>query len=513
MRLKWLFTSGLLALLLPMAAMAASLGLLAPVVEQGAPLTRPDASGRPVPVVTRVDAGPLHDALQREASEGFTATMLALDAQAQQLAGASSPAPTWLYLSAEDGGFARRGFWLREDGGERYLDEPFVDLVVDADSVADGSFEEIFAHELGHVFLRRLLPGLPKGHSTTPHHAYTLTDYPTAFDEGFAIHFQLLARRLTRNAALAAQDQGFDTRPYLPHWQSNRDRTLRIDGVRRNLFVHAQRPFEGGGDALARETLSPEFAAARLRNGQQMLSSEGVVATLFHRWIGPVTEAGVVAAYTPWFEVFMALQRRELRPDSPLPTLLLRVLHSRDPQAGGRAIGLFVDTTYGATMDPSMALRAGALAEAGASGNVEAFVGQLGPAREALSALRTRARQEPASLDAALGPGLWLLSEGEPALAVNLNTAGAAELQALGLPAPAAARLLGSREARGAFHDIPDVVARGQLDTVAAVALHARAAAQAAAGARARPRAPCLRPAPAGAPTAPAGRPRGGWRR
>lgn len=467
-------------LVLPLAASAATLGLLSPVLDAGAPATRPAPDGRPVPVVTRLEAGPLHDALQAEARDGFTATMLALDEQARRLAGDDPAAPTWLYLSAEDGGFARRGFWLRETGGERFVDQPFVDLVVDADSVADGSFEEIFAHELGHVFLRRLLPGLPAGRATTAHHAYTITDYPTAFDEGFAIHFQLLARRLSRNPALAAQDQGFDTRPFLPHWQSNRDRALRIDGVRRNLFVHAQRPMDGDGEAYAREVLSPEFAAARLRNGQQMLASEGVVATLFHRWIGPVPAEGVVAAYRPWFEAFAALQARPLASGTALPVELLRVRRAADEAAGREAISVFVDTTYGATIDAAMPARAAALAHAGALGDIGAFVGGLRPAREALAALRDRAQDDPSRLDAALGSELWLLAEGEPARAVNLNTAGAAQVAALGLPAETAARLVADREANGLFHDLADVVSRLGLDARVGERLRTRADAMAA---------------------------------
>lgn len=474
---------GLLAcflLTLPLAATAATLGLLSPVLDAGAPLTRAAPDGRPVPVVTRLDAGPLHDALQAEARDGFTATMLALDEQARRIAGDDPAAPTWLYLSTEDGGFARRGFWLRGPDGEQFVDAPFVDLVVDADGIADGSFEEIFAHELGHVFLRRLLPGLPAGHATLAHHAYTLTDYPTAFDEGFAIHFQLLARRLTKNPALAASDQGFDTRPFLPHWQSNRDRTLRIDGVRRNLFVHAQRPLEGAGDAYEREALSPEFAAARLRSGQQMLASEGVVATLFHRWIGPVPADGVVAAYTPWFEAFAALQARPLAPGTALPVELLRVYRARDEAAGRQAIGVFVDTTYGATIDASLPGRAAALAEAGALGDIEAFVGGLRPAREALAALRAQAQDDPSRLDTALGPELWLLAEGEPARAVNLNTAGPAQVAALGLSPDEAARLVAAREAGGDFRDLADVASRAGLASDAGATLRARAAAMAA---------------------------------
>ena len=478
----WLFA----CLLLPAQALAASLGLLVPVFEEGAPLQRPGPDGQPAPVVAELREGGLHAQLQREAREGFTARMLALDEQAQRLAGATDPRPTWLYLSVEEGGFARSGFWLREGESERFVDEAFVDLVVDGNSITDGSFEEIFAHELGHVFLRRLLPGLPQGHSRTPHHGYSLTDYPTAFDEGFAIHFQLLARRLTANPRLREIDHGFDTRPFLPHWQSHRDRSQRIDGVRRNLFVHAQLPLEGEGDALARERLSMAFSATRLRNGQQMLSSEGVLATLFHRWIGPVPAPGLDAAYRPWFEAFRALDGRPLAPDSPLPVLLLRELHAIAPEAGARAIATFIDTTYGLSEDAGLQAPAETLAMAGALGDIEGFVAGLGPARQALAAVREAAQADPSRLGSALGPAIWLLADGEGGPAVNLNIAGSAELQALGLSADEATRLLSARRQGGPFRDLAGACTRAGLVPDTAERLAARADAMAAAGRHAR---------------------------
>ena len=58
-------------------AAAAELGVLAPVIVDGQPLTKVDSKNREVPVVTRVTSGPLYDQLQKEAREGFTATVLA----------------------------------------------------------------------------------------------------------------------------------------------------------------------------------------------------------------------------------------------------------------------------------------------------------------------------------------------------------------------------------------------------------------------------------------------------
>src|SRR4030095_276378 len=117
--LKCLWVAVLCVLVAPVLA-AAELGVLAPVMVDGEPLMKRDAHDRPAPVVTRVTSGPLFDKLQKEAREGFTATELALDERAQRRAGIA-PVPTWLYLAVEDGGFARSGFWLREDHGERFV--------------------------------------------------------------------------------------------------------------------------------------------------------------------------------------------------------------------------------------------------------------------------------------------------------------------------------------------------------------------------------------------------------
>src|SRR6185312_6523745 len=96
--------------------------------------------------------------------------------------------------------------------------------IVDVNSIRVGDFEEIFAHEMGHIYLRRLLPTLPPGYSRTAHASLSMTDYPTAFDEGFATHFQGLARRLTSNTVLHDTDLGLESKPFLSYWLSNIDR-------------------------------------------------------------------------------------------------------------------------------------------------------------------------------------------------------------------------------------------------------------------------------------------------
>jgi hypothetical protein len=469
---------------------AAELGVLAPVMVGDKPQFRTCGQGRPAPVVTRVVDGELYAQLQREARDGFVATVLALDENAQRAAGAREVRPTWLYMSAEDGGFARQGFWLQENGKQRFVDEPYVDLVVDEGSVGNGDFEEIFAHEMGHVYLRRLLPDLPPGYSHTPHASMSITDYSTAFDEGFATHFQGLARRLTSNPKLREQELGLSFKPFLGYWMSNLDRAGRIEGVRRNWFVQSQLlPPGDEATALARRDLSTAFDNARLREGQQMLSSEGVIATIFYRWMVPGAEdrEAVVQRYSRLFASFAHRDGRRLRHDSPVLLDLVDRYCSDAADDCKRVQAVVLDTTYGATAGRELPALTESLAATGRLGDMESYVGGLKQARTQMAQLQEQVAKEPAKLRAGLGPDLWLLAAGQhlgwraesDVVAVNLNTAELESLMLLpGIDRAAAERALASRRKDGVFADLEDFVRRAGAD--AGTAQKLRQAAEAA---------------------------------
>ncbi len=304
---RWFVLAGLLAL-----SQAAAAGLVAfePVLVEGRVLMKAESRGAYKTPVVRPLSGPLGPALAHEARTGTTAFMLQLDAAAQRLAGQEHPQPTFLLVSAEDGGFARRGFWLMRGAGDpEWHADPYVNLAVDADSLEDGSFEEIFAHEAGHVLLRRLLPGLPAGYSRVPHSSLAITDYPTAFDEGFAIHFQALARELTRNSRLRLEDAGFAVKPFVPYWKDALDRTLRIRGVRDNLFVQRQLPWPAHPLAA-----SPDATPAlRSRRAQERAADDGLGRRHRHALLSSarpaVTEHGAAAGSG----AHQALSRESLR--------------------------------------------------------------------------------------------------------------------------------------------------------------------------------------------------------
>jgi DNA uptake protein ComE-like DNA-binding protein len=461
---------------LPGIGHCAELGVLSPVFADGKPLERAAPGGGMAPVVVRVSSGALYDQLQREAHQGFTASMLALDERAQRASGQARIRPTWLYLSLEDGGFPRSGFWLQESNASHYVAEPFVDLIVDADSVDKGDFEEIFAHELGHVLLRRLLPHLPDGYSRTPHASLSLTDRPTAFDEGFATHFQALARHLTRNERLRLEDHGLASKPFLSYWASNLDRTARIEGVRRNVFVQSQLALPGEGDAIALRDHSTLFDTAHLKSGDQMMAAEGVVATVFYRWLAPgdTDTPALVERYGRLFTALSKLNRNkpngsQIDPDSPVLIRLLQAYAAEYPQEAAQVMKAFLETTYAATVDPEIARQTEALAVVGRVGgmNVDAYVTQLKAARAALA--KTIETTTPDRLDAALSTPLWLFDAAagddidayRDGLAMDLNTAEREGLAALPrIDAATADRIIEERRVHGPYESLASLSTR-----------------------------------------------------
>ena len=131
--------------------------------------------------------------------------------------------------------------------------------------------------------------------STKMHMSMTVTDYQTAFDEGFAEHFQTVVADQIESAApqrkgLVAQVRGL--------WHSGIDAHMRVHGVRENLYIHGKAIptfMDECADAyelyLDSET-SILFDRDTPKAGQQMMACGGVIATLFYRMINDERLAG-----------------------------------------------------------------------------------------------------------------------------------------------------------------------------------------------------------------------------
>ena len=460
--------------------------LLQPVVDgTGLPLAR-SHEGRDYPVVRLADDA-LRPAFAALFAGGFPRAVLALDQLTRDLAVVTDdPCPelgeaTLISLSLEDGGYARTGFWYAEaDGRLEFCNLHFVDVTADIETLEDGSLEELIAHEMGHVYLRRLWGDLPPGPSRNFHSAFAITDYVTAFDEGFAAALQPLAEQYSLTPALRAHAWGEAAPNAADLWFSRIDRRTRKDGIRRNIFVHRTMPGEAGaGGAEA-------FDLRSLRTGQEMLASEGLVGTAIYRLLTSQAMPGTSCTGRPgvpaplgcrFRKLFTALDAMREHADAPRSPLivLLETYAELFPDEQGALYRLFIETTFGATLDEGLRQAALTVVRAGAAGDIASFVPGLQDLRTAQSSATGRVVAGVLRLDAAVGPELWLAApdrlireapwSNAPTLplTVNLNTAGAADLTALGLSADSASALLDARETHGSFGSLADALSRAQL--------------------------------------------------
>jgi len=474
--------------------------------------TAPD--GKPYPVFRVAPVTKLLGRVRGELETSFAQHVLKLDRYARNLliarrAGARAPideeltAPMYLLMSTEEGGFARFGFWLEDANGKgKLVLAGYVDLVVSEDSVEAGDFEEIFSHELGHLILKALTGGLPHGRSRKGHLSMSVSDYPTAFDEGYAEHFQPLVRDVTTNTDLRKLTSGTTTTDFDSFWLSAADGQLRTDGVKRNLFIHRKslplmvldaKPDLYG--LFIEEETSTTYLPTELKNGQEMMASEGVIATLFYRMVNDqhLRESYSVPSFyeaftrepvgtpqevvTPYenvnLKLFAAMEKlRGSRASRPPIISVVEQYAKLFPSEAKRVYQLFIETTWGATASQELAVGLQRMSADGRRGDIAAFR-QNNPSA-LFSAVMADVTSGKRALDANLGPELWVANtefkiaravwekERTEPLTTNLNTASVAELMTVpGVDLPMARRIIGARDARGFFRSIDELSEAG----------------------------------------------------
>lgn len=119
--------------------------------------------------------------------------------------------PAYLALTENQGGFAKSGFSIKN--GENHINKDnaaYIDITVDR---ATGniaklmSFSQLYPHEMGHVILHLLSPEDTIANNTknVDMHFFSLvTDYSTAFNEGFAEHIENVSRIYEKNEDIKA---------------------------------------------------------------------------------------------------------------------------------------------------------------------------------------------------------------------------------------------------------------------------------------------------------------------
>jgi hypothetical protein len=489
-------------------------GILRPVIDaQGHVIQAPAPDGKTYPVFRPAEESAFTQHVRATLETSFAQQVLRLDRYSRNLLHREPgrdeeqrlKEPMSLLLSGEEGGFARYGFWLEDPrGGRQLVWAGYVDLVVDEGGIDDGDLEEIFSHELGHLILKSLLGDINSGPSRKMHQSMTVTDYPTAFDEGYAEHFQPLVRDATGNAYLRELTKGATATDLNLLWLSGLDQQLRTDGVKRNLFVHrkalpalALQPNPDRYQLFLDGETSVDFLSDQFKNAQEMMACEGVIATLFYRsvnderlrnqyrdesfyrqFLGPaVSSAEFRKAVSPYenvnLKLFAAMRRVGLEPAQAQPPLVIRIVKayaSLFPNEAEEVCGVFLKTTYGVTASQELAVAFELAANAGRTGNIEAFRQRSGAAFSLLRTTINQVAHGKLAIDANLGPELWVMNSSfkiapavwerertEP-LALNLNTATEAELMTLpGVDLATARRIVAERRARGFFKSLDEL--------------------------------------------------------
>ena len=207
----------------------------------------------------------------------------------QQRTGTTGAIPPYHIALIPGGNHAAAGFKLQTDGETKeFPAEPYIKL-----APQQHAFDITFAHETGHVVLGILSnkKGVPKGGlASIPHTTSALTDRATAFNEGFAIHFEtffahtatelkLRTRYHRGRLAFGEESQkvseyhrpGVDLRSYAQN-------LARYNEVRDNTYAFAT-AFKR--EPYLRVQLDKARDFATLRDANQLLQSEGFYATFF----------------------------------------------------------------------------------------------------------------------------------------------------------------------------------------------------------------------------------------
>lgn len=490
-------------------------------------------SGGAYDVLTAAD--PSRDGIARRAARllsdpsGYGQFVLRLDrrVRAYLLADpATAPArraalsePAYLFLSDRQGGFPANSFWLeRPDGTLREMrDVAFVDTMVgdrDLSRTAIDGLEPIYAHELGHLILAELAGFGPRQAATGVHFVTVRSDAWVAFREGWGEHFQPMAldhasggserglggleagdsERLWYARFAREQAEGCVICPAnlrFLRWQGPGEERMRDAPLRADRFIHQTvlpPALAGDGrsaaDARLYRDVMPPTPDGPLKNASQMLSSEGVIATLFYRIASdprlreayrepafyepflrpdelPVLRTSgprrvIPPAENVYLKVFDVLHRSFAWGD--WPALAFVSAYARQyPDEAPAVYDVFLDVTRGVTVDRAARIRH---AEPGF-----------------LPALRDRLVSGAVAIDGAQPRPIWMISPSvtfgmgvfryflvPSSPTFDLNAADEADLRAVpSVSASLAGAIVRAREARGGFGAVDDLAEVGGM--------------------------------------------------
>lgn len=358
------------------------------------------------------------------------------------------------------GNYARHGLRVLRDGSVvEQPDMPYLLL-----DLNEGSLSLTFLHEGGHVVDRIVRRSRQEPRwSALLHSTFAVTDPLTALGEGYAIHLETLWGHYGGTPERRSWYHRLD-----PQWSPERALAGEFFAPVRDLMTFSQNwaryrsvrdgdtSFEGHvyDDSYLRSQYGPSRDVSQLRNGNGMVASEGVVASVLF-WLVDgearsrraeplrgLNQPGLVEAELRLVAALQRTQPAAVAPDAQRPDLIdVVAAYAHDAPVRRGAVERFVAITRGTTAKPEMRVHWMALHQAAVDLDIS-------PARalaDRIEAMRREiveaAVKDLETLRAGIGPMLpvrltevkaQLKALGEPfPVEFDLNAIGNAELRVL----------------------------------------------------------------------------------
>lgn len=223
--------------------------------------------------------------------------------------------PAYLALTENQGGYARKGFVIHREDSLIYKKEtPYIDIVTsNIYSGADRlmSVTQLYPHELGHVIYRLLSADSsePLSRSVDMHYFSIITDYNTAFNEGFSEHLENLARIYEQDTVIKrgifqdVEKIGLDSKSKIAGFEKDFKYPFRLGFYKAGMILWYQQyedfkrynhsvsglikylngtcSVSNSEDRLTFRNAGVKMDSSQLRNEVQLLKTEGWICSFF----------------------------------------------------------------------------------------------------------------------------------------------------------------------------------------------------------------------------------------
>lgn len=448
---------------------------------------------------------PIYEKIMEELNFPFHKTSIKLNQCSKNL-NFKSEEPNVLYLSDNEGCFARTGISIKEKDNQDLIDYPdlnYIDLVLNEDNIKRGELQ-IFTHELGHVMMNNIIPQLVKlSKSVKQHCSAGITDYFMAFFEGWGEHFErTVYDNIEKYRTIA--DNKFDyKRSIVNLWNCEIDSELRVDAAFKNKYIYKKLIPQVNIEDMSIEDVillhhaSSIFDRTRILNAQEMLSCEGVIATLFYRintneilqnnymtreyykkfLIKEMPEEmKIKEVFTPYENVILKNfivwnEMKNYINEEHIPFIeYIKIWMKLFPEDSEELIRLFISTTVGQTATSQLAEIYEKIAYEGMIGNMEKVVPLFKEYSKCYSQICDSIEKGKMNIDDNIGREIWIqnkdvlirevfwVKENKKPLMVNLNTAAEYDLMSFpGIQLQKAKEIIKIRNKQGYFTFIEEV--------------------------------------------------------